>query len=345
MKINEVIRKYRKEGNLTQEQVANYLGVTAPAVNKWENGISYPDITLLAPLARVLKIDVDTLLSFHEELTHGEINRLIKEMSECIRSEGYEAGFEKGENFLREYPNCDELRLHTAEILNAYITIKGVENPEKYEGKIFGWYELVLTSKDDKIVQQAKASLITYYMNKGDYEKAQLLLDEIKPVEYDKRLAQALLYEKQSRNTDAYEIYEGMLFRDVNKLITVLQLLSRMLTKENMYDKAERFADLNKNLAELFELGDYTAYSANFFLAIEKKDKENTIKMLEHMINGIDSMEAFKDSYLYSHMKLNANANPEASKKLLRDTMKNSPELDFVREEPAAKKLFTRLGI
>jgi putative transcriptional regulator len=39
MKINEVIRKYRKEGNLTQEQIANYLGVTAPAVNKWVNGI------------------------------------------------------------------------------------------------------------------------------------------------------------------------------------------------------------------------------------------------------------------------------------------------------------------
>ncbi|PKM48994.1 MAG: hypothetical protein CVV02_18010 [Firmicutes bacterium HGW-Firmicutes-7] len=45
MKINEVIRKYRKEANFTQEQIANYLGVTAPAVNKWENDISCPDIT------------------------------------------------------------------------------------------------------------------------------------------------------------------------------------------------------------------------------------------------------------------------------------------------------------
>ncbi len=38
MKINEVIKKYRKEANLTLEQIANYLGVTAPAVNKWEKG-------------------------------------------------------------------------------------------------------------------------------------------------------------------------------------------------------------------------------------------------------------------------------------------------------------------
>jgi len=38
MQIGEVIRKYRKRQNMTQEEVANRLGVTAPAVNKWEKG-------------------------------------------------------------------------------------------------------------------------------------------------------------------------------------------------------------------------------------------------------------------------------------------------------------------
>ena len=41
MKINEVIRKYRKEKHMTQEEMANRLGVTAPAVNKWESGVSH----------------------------------------------------------------------------------------------------------------------------------------------------------------------------------------------------------------------------------------------------------------------------------------------------------------
>ncbi|MBO5195117.1 MAG: helix-turn-helix transcriptional regulator, partial [Bacteroidales bacterium] len=69
MKIGKVIRKYRKEKNMTQEEMATRLGVTAPAVNKWENENSYPDITLLAPIARLLGISVDALLSFQEELT------------------------------------------------------------------------------------------------------------------------------------------------------------------------------------------------------------------------------------------------------------------------------------
>lgn len=38
MRISEVIRNYRKKENLTQEQVANYLNISTPAVNKWENG-------------------------------------------------------------------------------------------------------------------------------------------------------------------------------------------------------------------------------------------------------------------------------------------------------------------
>ena len=73
MKINETIRQRRIERNLTQEQVAHYLGVTAPAVNKWEKGTSYPDITILPALARILETDLNTLLSFKEELTEQEI--------------------------------------------------------------------------------------------------------------------------------------------------------------------------------------------------------------------------------------------------------------------------------
>lgn len=41
MKMNEAIRYFRLQNHLTQEQVASRLGVTAPAVNKWEKGVSH----------------------------------------------------------------------------------------------------------------------------------------------------------------------------------------------------------------------------------------------------------------------------------------------------------------
>lgn len=43
MRINEQIRERRKKAGLTQAQIANYLGVSPPAVNKWENGVSHSE--------------------------------------------------------------------------------------------------------------------------------------------------------------------------------------------------------------------------------------------------------------------------------------------------------------
>ena len=64
MKMYEIIRQRRLAKGMTQEQVAAALGVTAPAVNKWEKGTSCPDIALLPALARLLGTDLNTLFPF-----------------------------------------------------------------------------------------------------------------------------------------------------------------------------------------------------------------------------------------------------------------------------------------
>ena len=109
MQIGEVIRKNRKSKNMTQEEMANRLGVTAPAVNKWENGNSYPDIMLLCPIARLLGVTLDTLLSFREELTEEEINHLIYEADRKLQNETFEEAFQWAKRKLEEYPNCAPL--------------------------------------------------------------------------------------------------------------------------------------------------------------------------------------------------------------------------------------------
>lgn len=56
------LKKYRMQKELTQEEVAEYLGITAQSVSKWERGESYPDITLLPALANIFETSVDLLL-------------------------------------------------------------------------------------------------------------------------------------------------------------------------------------------------------------------------------------------------------------------------------------------
>lgn len=106
MNIGSVIRKYRKEAGLTQEEMANRLGVTTPAVNKWENGNSNPDIELLAPIARLLHISLDTLMSFHEELTLSEIGGIIREMDKMFETEGFERAYK---SFLKLRTKFDQV--------------------------------------------------------------------------------------------------------------------------------------------------------------------------------------------------------------------------------------------
>jgi len=69
------ISRYRKLKNITQEELANKLGITFQAVSKWETGQTYPDITLLPNLAAILELSIDKLMGY----TFQEKNRTIYE--------------------------------------------------------------------------------------------------------------------------------------------------------------------------------------------------------------------------------------------------------------------------
>lgn len=63
METGNVIKKYRKLRNMTQEELAAALHVTPQAVSRWENGISYPDIAMIPEIVKVLRVSADKLLS------------------------------------------------------------------------------------------------------------------------------------------------------------------------------------------------------------------------------------------------------------------------------------------
>jgi transcriptional regulator with XRE-family HTH domain len=67
MTLGMKIYEKRKEKGLTQEALAEKLGVSAQAVSKWENGATCPDIALLPKLAKIFDITVDALLSEEDE--------------------------------------------------------------------------------------------------------------------------------------------------------------------------------------------------------------------------------------------------------------------------------------
>lgn len=69
----ERITILRKKAELTQKELANLLAITEPAISKWETNSSMPDIMLLAPLARALHTDINTLFAYEEELSKDRV--------------------------------------------------------------------------------------------------------------------------------------------------------------------------------------------------------------------------------------------------------------------------------
>ena len=142
MPLNNVIREKRKEAGLTQEEIADYLGVSAPAVSKWEKGSTSPDITLLPALARLLKIDINTLLCFNTEPAKEEVNRICKEIVDVIHKNGFETGFLLTLEKIREYPTCGHF-VHTAAVLldgAMLMTAMSPGDKMKYSNQIISLY-------------------------------------------------------------------------------------------------------------------------------------------------------------------------------------------------------------
>ena len=64
--IGEKIKELRRKNDLTQEKLADQLGVSYQTVSKWETGVTSPDLSLIVPLARLFKVTTDELFGFDE---------------------------------------------------------------------------------------------------------------------------------------------------------------------------------------------------------------------------------------------------------------------------------------
>lgn len=82
--LGKKIRLLRLSRNMTQEQLADKLGITAQSVSKWENGITAPDIQLLPEISVLLGVTIDELFSITDEAKLQRIENLLEAMGESV---------------------------------------------------------------------------------------------------------------------------------------------------------------------------------------------------------------------------------------------------------------------
>ena len=124
----------RKELGYTQDQVAQYIGVSRAAVSKWEKGQSYPDITALPKLATYLNLSIDTLLGYEPQLTNDRIITLYKQLASQFHEQPFHEAEAAVEALIHDYYSCFPFLLKMAQLYLNYVPL--AEKPDRIAQRI-----------------------------------------------------------------------------------------------------------------------------------------------------------------------------------------------------------------
>ncbi|WP_180272658.1 helix-turn-helix domain-containing protein [Konateibacter massiliensis] len=300
MDLGRKIYELRKINKLTQEQLAKALGVSTPAVSKWETGTSMPDIALLAPLARMLHTNLDDLLSFQEHLSEAELDKIMTEMTNTACANGLNAAIELGEQYLREYPNSEELKLRVAmsPSMLAYAADKEYrQDDEKYRELIERYtymLEELLHSADDTIRMAAIGAVAGRYMGSGRFEEAEAILKRIPTNEFDARHIYSALYLMKGDLEQSLVYAQKNMLKDIQNCIVDIRAQHSVYIKNKEYDKAIRCAEDYYTITKISGL--YMMYASDLlvdtYLAMNEPEKAE-----EHFLNLIDEMKHYGHNY------------------------------------------------
>lgn len=112
--IGAIIAEKRKQRGLTQQALAEHVGISKPAVSKWESGQSYPDIELLPVLASFFDCTVDELLGYEPQLSREKVQALYAKLSAEFASQPFEQVYQKSQTLLKQYFSCWILQFYIA---------------------------------------------------------------------------------------------------------------------------------------------------------------------------------------------------------------------------------------
>lgn len=344
MSIGKVIRKYRKIKNMTQEEMAERLGVTAPAVNKWENENSFPDIMLLAPIARLLGISLDTLLSFREDLTMEEINEIVREVDQKIKEMPYEEVFGWVKEKLEEYPNCETLILNLAILLDAQRMVQELPNGADYDEYLCSLYIRILDSEDEAIRLRAADCLVGFYRRQKQYEKAEKYLEYFSIQNPERKRKQAEIYAETGRVEEAYRAYEELLFADYGRASMELHGMYMLALKDKDMERARMLVDKQGELARCFEMGKYHEVSCRLEIATVEKDSDKVIALMEEMLSSVEKIGDFRKAPLYEHLEFKEMKEEfvAGTKENLLKCFREEETFGFLKEDERWKELVGR---
>ena len=289
--IGETIKRLRKERDITQEELAEILGVTCQSVSRWENNSCYPDIELIPTITSFFDISSDVLLGIDIEKNNEQIQKYL----DTARKLCHQGKWEEYTAILREankkFPRDYKIMQSLAEAIICEYSRKGIK---KYD-EVFDLCNRILAEcTDSKIRYKAIETLGIAYDYAGKEDEMLKLAEEMPRTRFS--YENFMVY--RWKGTEGFNERQKYMHFLVNELLSMISCLKGHCDDNGkmIYSWEER-KELNQFEIDLLEClypnGDYqnNAYygaTASYFIFkdfFKKQDYENAWIWLERCVD------------------------------------------------------------
>ena len=201
IKLGEKIRSLRKSRNISQEVLAQYLGVSFQAVSKWENGENLPDVTMIPAIAIFFDVSTDELFDINRLETEDKIQQACWDIAKW-RNERPEEAENAYRDLLKQYPGNEVILANLLYVL---------QNLQKNEELVALCKTFIATAKDDGCRYDAARIMAETYKAMGEYTLCRNAIDLIPEFFFTHREEKALLLEGDDMFRPAWQQKEESL--------------------------------------------------------------------------------------------------------------------------------------
>ena len=361
IRIGKKIATKRRDKGVTQEELARFLGVSKPAVSKWESGQSYPDITLLPILATYFNMTVDDLLGYEPQMSREDVRNMYKALCKAFAEEPFEAAFAKCQEYEKKYFSCWSVQFHIGLLYVNHCALAGAEmlSVVKKAVKIFS---RVAKEGDDLSLGRQAVCLQSYcYLILGQPVDAIDLLEELDDPVMSHRMLLVKAYQMKGDAKKSKSLLQGELYTQLAGIIGSLPDFVSLYADDpaRIKDGFDKIIAVGSVFGlEAMQPAPYmTAYIAAAQVHASMGRKEEALDMLEKYANLLKSPGVFP-------LKLHGNAffdvledffdtlelgnfpprSDEVIKQSAKDSVLKNPAFEALKSEPRFSQIEIKLS-
>ena len=260
IKIGEKIRLLRKKNDVTQDRLAEHLGVTPQAVSRWESGVCYPDMNALPAIADYFSVSMDELLCYTGVQKAAKVKEYLAEVEHLLDRDRITEALELLRRAMADVPSDHSLQLEAAGVLSLYAGLLAESGSgERVEAAVSAVLSEAVSlcrhiledCTDDGLRDETKKTLCDIYAHQlGDVAQAEEIADQLHGMSVSREIIRATMLTGEVAFAQAQKnliLFADNIWWHLYNLACVPDIAG------DRYSTAEKIAILKKGIA-LFEV-------------------------------------------------------------------------------------------